>query len=144
MWQSSRHGSSSSNVPMSIQDSYPRDALSLLQEEKQNNPAVHWEGNPWREFLCQQSSTSLHKKHKAILQQNYVAFVQYLKADQVMDYLVEDGIISSEQSQKIMSKASFQARNRELHDYIKKKGDMGYFSLMHAVVHANGNLTTKA
>ena len=83
--------------------------------------------------------TKMSENHANTLRQNYVAFVQCLQAEKLLPYFIQDGVISSEQQQIILSKHSCQARNRQLHYYINKKGDMGYFSLIHALVQQQGN-----
>ena len=116
-------------------------SVKAFQSESQNHPSVHLTGPAWKQFISEQSPTYMDERHRECLQHHYVEFVQnFQDASQILWYLREDGILSSEQEQIVLSKASFQEGNRQLHSYLLKKGNMGFFSLFHAYEQGKNNM----
>lgn len=111
--------------------------FNQLQEVCHHTTALHYEGDEWRNFLVKQSHTTMAESYRVKLQQSYVGLVRglrYEQLDNIISQLRQDGILTLEQEEVILSKPASVQRNRQLLLYVEKKGNMGYFALIHAVM----------
>ena len=87
----------------------------------------------WMAFLSNQTG-KLSKQHEHEISDNYVTMMQALDIERIWSFLVEDGILSFEQQELIITQPTMQAKRRQLISIVKKRGEMGYFSLRRALL----------
>ena len=80
------------------------------------------------------NTDKLSQDHAAVINDHYVAIVQNLDIESVWPYLVADGVLSPEQQELIMGQPSLQAKRRHIISIVKKRGEMGFYSLRNALM----------
>lgn len=68
----------------------------------------------------------MDEKDKLRLRKNRVALIQDLKAEHILDILIQDGIINTDDVERIRSKTTSRDRTGELLDIIPTRGPRAY------------------
>ena len=102
----------------------------LLQGESQ---LVHLGEAEWQKLLQEKKTQILSDNQKKLLTRYHSQIIQTQDINDVLDYLVQDGIISDEQQQIIRHERSKQASMRTLMDIIRIKAQSGLYSLARAI-----------
>ena len=89
-------------------------------------------GIQWRDYL-EEKCLPLTEEQDEHLRLSHVRMVQSIDIDDVLDYLVQDGIVSYEQEQIIRSRSSPEDSVREMKKIVKCQGQQGIYSLARAI-----------
>ena len=94
---------------------------------------LDFQGSQWRNFL-DDNDGPLTEVQKKQFQVSHLQMVQTIDIDDVLDFLIEDGVITSEQQQVIRNTPTKEDSVREMKCILEKRGKKGILSLTRAMV----------